>query len=69
MRSRHRTVVFLLTVAALWVGWEGFLAARAPGRLDARRSALDREPRVNVAVALGFRPKTSTCGCSRATAW
>jgi hypothetical protein len=55
---RHRTVVFLLAVAALWVAWEGFLAATAPGRLDAAvRGALDREPRVNVSIALGFPPE------------
>ena len=55
---RHRTVLFLLVVAALWGGWQTFLAASAPGRLDgAVRLALDREPRVNVAVALGFPPE------------
>jgi hypothetical protein len=55
---RHRTVLFLLAVAALWVGWQGFLAATAPGRLDAAvRVALDREPRVNVSVVLGFPPE------------
>jgi hypothetical protein len=55
---RHRTVLFLLVVAALWGGWEAFLAASAPGRLDgAVRLALAREPRVNVAVALGFPPE------------
>jgi hypothetical protein len=55
---RHRTVLFLLVVAALWGGWQTFLAASAPGRLDgAVRLALDREPRVSVAVALGFPPE------------
>jgi hypothetical protein len=55
---RHRTVLFLLVVAALWGGWQTFLAASAPGRLDgAVHLALDREPRVNVAVALGFPPE------------
>ena len=55
---RHRTVLFLLGVAVLWGGWQAFLAASAPGRLDgAVRLALDREPRVNVAVALGFPPE------------
>jgi hypothetical protein len=55
---RHRTVLFLLVVAALWGGWQTFLALSAPGRLDgAVRLALDREPRVNVAVALGFPPE------------
>jgi hypothetical protein len=55
---RHRTVLFLLVVAALWGGWQTFLALSAPGRLDgAVRLALDREPRVNVAVALGFAPE------------
>jgi hypothetical protein len=55
---RHRTVVFLLVVAALWGGWEVYTAASAPGRLDGRlRAALDREPRVDVAVTLGFAPE------------
>jgi hypothetical protein len=55
---RHRTALFLLIVTALWIGWEGFLAASAPGRVDAAvRLALDREPRINVAVALGFPPE------------
>ncbi len=55
---RHRTVLFLLVVAALWGGWQTFLALSAPGRLDGPvRLALDREPRVNVAVALGFSPE------------
>lgn len=55
---RHRTVRFLVVVAALWVGWEGYVAASAPGRLDERLSAaLDRAPLVNVAVTLGFPPE------------
>jgi hypothetical protein len=55
---RHRTVLFLLVVAALWGGWQTFLAASAPGRLDGSvRLALDREPRINVSVALGFPPE------------
>jgi hypothetical protein len=58
---RHRTALFLLIVTALWIGWEGFLAASAPGRVDAAvRLALDREPRINVAVALGFPPVRGT---------
>jgi hypothetical protein len=55
---RHRTVRFLLAAVGLWVGWEVYLAASAPGRLDgALAAALDREPRVNVAVTLGFPPE------------
>ena len=55
---RHRTVLFLLVVTALWGAWEGFLAASAPGRLDGPlRAALDREPLVSVAVTLGFPPE------------
>jgi hypothetical protein len=55
---RHRTVRFLLVAATLWVGWEAYLATSAPGRLDERlAAALEREPRVNVAVTLGFPPE------------
>jgi len=55
---RHRTVVFLLVVAALWVGWEAFLAVTAPRRLDAAvAAALEREPLVSIAVTLGFPPE------------
>jgi hypothetical protein len=55
---RHRTVVFLLGVAALWAAWEAFLAWTAPGRLDpALAASLGREPLVNVAVTLGFAPE------------
>jgi hypothetical protein len=55
---RHRTVAFLLVVAALGVAWEAYVAASAPRRLDALLgAALDREPLVNVAVTLGFAPE------------
>jgi hypothetical protein len=55
---RHRTVVFLLVVAALAAGWQAFLAVTAPYRLAPEvASALAREPRVNVAVRLGFAPE------------
>ena len=55
---RHRTVRFLLITAALWVGWEVYVAASAPARLDPPlAAALEREPLVNVAVTLGFPPE------------
>lgn len=55
---RHRTVLFILVVAALWSGWETFLSVTAPRRIDAAlHTALAREPRVNVAVTLGFAPE------------
>ena len=55
---RHRTVAFVFAVAALWGGWEIFLSASAPRRLDpALATALVREPRVDVAVTLGFPPE------------
>jgi hypothetical protein len=55
---RHRTVQFLLVMATLGVVWQAYVAASAPGRLDARLgAALDREPLVNVAVTLGFAPE------------
>jgi len=55
---RHRTVRFLLVVAALGVAWEVYVAASVPGRLDAPLgAALEREPLVNVAVTLGFAPE------------
>jgi hypothetical protein len=55
---RHRTVVFLLAAAVLWAGWEAYLWRSASWRVgeDVRR-ALAREPRVNVAVTLGFAPE------------
>jgi hypothetical protein len=55
---RHRTAVFLLVVVALWGSWQIYLAVSAPRRLDpALAEALRREPRVNVAVTLGFMPE------------
>ena len=55
---RHRTGLFLLAVAVLWVGWEAFLALSAPGRLDpALAASLERELLVNVTVTLGFAPE------------
>lgn len=55
---RHRTVVFLLVVAALAAGWHAFLAFTAPRRLAPEvAAALAREPRLNVAVRLGFAPE------------
>ncbi len=57
-RLRHRTVGFLLAVAMLWGGWEAFVRATAPGRIDpALAQALRREAVVNVAVTLGFAPE------------
>jgi hypothetical protein len=55
---RHRTVVFLLVVAALAAGWHAFLTVTAPRRLAPEvAAALAREPRLNVAVRLGFAPE------------
>jgi hypothetical protein len=54
----HRTVVFLLVVAALAAGWEVYTVLAAPRRLAPElAAALAREPRVNVAVRLGFAPE------------
>jgi hypothetical protein len=55
---RHRTVLFLLTVTLLWVGWEVYLAATTPSRLDpGLAAALPQAPLVNVVVTLGFPPE------------
>ena len=55
---RHRTVVFLLAVAALWGGWEVYLRMSASRRVGPDvTSALEREPFVNVALTLGFAPE------------
>jgi hypothetical protein len=55
---RHRTVAFLLVLAALAGGWEIFLRLAAPRRLDPALAAeLGRTPLVNVAVTLGFAPE------------
>ena len=55
---RHRTVVFLVTLAVLWGGWEVYLRLSSSWRLapDAA-GALARQPLVNVAVTLGFAPE------------
>jgi hypothetical protein len=55
---RHRTVLFLLAVVLLAAGWQAFIALTAPSRLSPEvAAALAREPRVNVAVRLGFPPE------------
>jgi hypothetical protein len=55
---RHRTVLFLVVVAALAAGWQVFIALTVPSRLSPEvAAALAREPRVNVAVRLGFAPE------------
>jgi hypothetical protein len=55
---RHRTVLFLLAVAVLAAGWQAYLALTAPRRLAPEvTAALARQPRVNVAVRLGFAPE------------
>ena len=55
---RHRTVLFLIVIAALWAGWEAYLALSAPFRVDPRLAALlAREPFVNVAITLPFAPE------------
>jgi hypothetical protein len=55
---RHRTVVFLLVVAVVTAGWQAFIALTAPRRLAPEVAvALAREPRLNVAVRLGFAPE------------
>ena len=55
---RHRTVAFLLALAALAGGWEAYIRLSAPARLEpALAEALGREPLVNVAVTLGFAPE------------
>ena len=55
---RHRSVVFLLVVGALWGGWEGALALTAPGRIEpALVPILGAAHPVNVAITLGFRPE------------
>jgi hypothetical protein len=55
---RHRTVVFLLVVAALAGVWETYTVLAAPRRLAPElAAALARQARVNVAVRLGFAPE------------
>jgi hypothetical protein len=55
---RHRTVVFLLAMAALWVGWQVYLELSAGRRVAADvQGALARQPLVNVVVTLGFAPE------------
>ncbi len=55
---RHRTVVFLLVLAAAWIGWQAWTALAAPGRMDpGLRIALAAGAPVNVAVTLRFPPE------------
>jgi hypothetical protein len=57
-RLRHRTVLFLLTLAVLGGAWEVYLRLSAPGRLAPDlAAALARNERVNVSVRLGFAPE------------
>jgi hypothetical protein len=55
---RHRTVVFLLVLAALGGAWKIYLGVTTPRRLDpGLAETLRREPRVDVAITLGFVPE------------
>jgi hypothetical protein len=55
---RHRTGRFLLSVAALALGWQLFLGVTAPRRVDAAVAAqLDRAAHLDIAVTLGFAPE------------
>ena len=55
---RHRSVLFLLTVAGLAAGWQAYISLTVPSRLAPEvAAALARGPRVNVAVRLGFAPE------------
>jgi hypothetical protein len=55
---RHRTVQFVAAVSVVWAASQAFAFLTAPGRIDgALRERLDREPRVNVAITLGFAPE------------
>lgn len=55
---RHRTVLFLLAVLLLGLGWEVFVRWSAPRRIDAGLArALRPQGHVSVAVTLGFAPE------------
>jgi hypothetical protein len=55
---RHRTARFLIVVALLWTGWEGYLAISAARRLDPQLAReVERGGLVNIAVTLGFAPE------------
>jgi len=55
---RHRTAWFLLVVGLAWGGWELYVSATVPRRLDpALAAALAGPAPVDVAVTLGFAPE------------
>jgi len=55
---RHRTVWFVAVVAALWLGWQAYLAVSAGRRLEpALARELERGGLVNIAVTLDFAPE------------
>jgi len=56
---RRRDILFIATVAVIWLGWESYGLVTGPARISAQLSeALDRKPEtVNVLVTAKFPPE------------
>lgn len=56
---KRRDILFILTVAVIWIGWDGYGRVTAPARItDALAAALDKNPkRINVLVTAKFPPE------------
>lgn len=56
---KRRDILFILTVAVIWTGWEGYGHVTAPSRItDALAVALDKNPKtVNILVTAKFPPE------------
>jgi len=56
---KRRDILFILTVAAIWIGWEGYGYVTAPTRIsDSLAIELDKNPKtINILVTAKFRPE------------
>lgn len=56
---KRRDILFILTVAIIWLGWEGYGHVTGPQRItDALATELDKGPEtINILVTAKFRPE------------
>ena len=55
---KRRDILFIIVVAAIWIGWEGYGRVTGPGRItDSLSAELDKNPKnLDLLVTAKFRP-------------